>query len=649
MSNRNDGFVDLRVHRALDGSHSDESIWPSFTDIMMVVVMIFLISSVVFMLRNVELSREISSAEISEEEALDAAESIRQKSLYLAEIIEETRKKLAVAEERNDELRNLNIQREARIQDLEYETIGLYEAHALLLDEIKTLNQGLDEIRGERLELTSRIESMNTTVADLEQLIVNKNSELVQLQENYKQKLLEIAAIEQTLEKKINELNSLQTSFENLQEVEDQQKVEIAELKSQQELSEQQTFDLEAKARKQAEQIEELRLSQTIEQTKNEQLAALVQDRDAEIQRLLQSELFVSAQLEGQKQVAYLLDQEKKKAELEIERVRLNLETLEQQLFELSKKSSVLSTTDEQQKLTIKLQEQEQAQLREELAVRLEQLFASKEQQIETELKLQQLTTMVANLEQNLVESQETSSHQVATIESQRAVIVELRAEMAEKLQELSSNLAVQESKLESAQESELRQQDIIDEQSQELANLRALEIKFNQEIQDKELQLSEASGRNVQIQQVVTETKSELEQLRKAYQERIAELAELQELYADQSEDQKSLREQIVVLEDEKQMMFKPARSPANRYVVEITYHKDASGNAIYQYKLPQQDKAVQVDFARLNEVLTDLISERPEGLYTKIIFPNQGNLSYNEAWEFTQKIQHKYDYYFQ
>lgn len=51
------GFIDLRVRGRHEGSHSDDSVWPSFTDIMTVVVMIFLMALVVILIRNVELVR----------------------------------------------------------------------------------------------------------------------------------------------------------------------------------------------------------------------------------------------------------------------------------------------------------------------------------------------------------------------------------------------------------------------------------------------------------------------------------------------------------------------------------------------------------------------------------------------------------------
>lgn len=49
------GFIDLRVTT----THGDDSVWPSFTDIMTVIVMIFLLTLVVIMFRNFELVREL--------------------------------------------------------------------------------------------------------------------------------------------------------------------------------------------------------------------------------------------------------------------------------------------------------------------------------------------------------------------------------------------------------------------------------------------------------------------------------------------------------------------------------------------------------------------------------------------------------------
>ncbi len=61
------GFVDLRVGR--QESAADDSFWPSFTDIMTVIVMIFLLAMVVLLVRNMELVNELRATMEAERSA----------------------------------------------------------------------------------------------------------------------------------------------------------------------------------------------------------------------------------------------------------------------------------------------------------------------------------------------------------------------------------------------------------------------------------------------------------------------------------------------------------------------------------------------------------------------------------------------------
>jgi len=66
------GFVDLRLNQQ---NHSEESFWPSFTDIMMVIVMIFLLAMVILLTRNMELVSQLRQSLKSEQEATLQAQS----------------------------------------------------------------------------------------------------------------------------------------------------------------------------------------------------------------------------------------------------------------------------------------------------------------------------------------------------------------------------------------------------------------------------------------------------------------------------------------------------------------------------------------------------------------------------------------------
>mgnify|MGYP006950044336 CR=1 FL=1 len=63
----NDDFIDLR-----SGNLSSESFWPSFTDIMTVIVMIFLLAMVVLLIKNMELVNELRATMEAERNAAHA-------------------------------------------------------------------------------------------------------------------------------------------------------------------------------------------------------------------------------------------------------------------------------------------------------------------------------------------------------------------------------------------------------------------------------------------------------------------------------------------------------------------------------------------------------------------------------------------------
>ena len=50
----------------------------------------------------------------------------------------------------------------------------------------------------------------------------------------------------------------------------------------------------------------------------------------------------------------------------------------------------------------------------------------------------------------------------------------------------------------------------------------------------------------------------------------------------------------------------------------------------------------------SRLEKILQRLSNEKKNGLYVKVIFPEESGLSYSEAWKFTSELHGRYDYYF-
>ncbi len=82
-----EGFCDLRPDRHLGLPRTEESFWPSFTDLMMVVVMIFLLTTSMLALRNWHLVEEMSGLIDAEKKARESAQkSADDKGYQLAEI-----------------------------------------------------------------------------------------------------------------------------------------------------------------------------------------------------------------------------------------------------------------------------------------------------------------------------------------------------------------------------------------------------------------------------------------------------------------------------------------------------------------------------------------------------------------------------------
>ncbi|MCG8426876.1 MAG: hypothetical protein MI754_05915, partial [Chromatiales bacterium] len=77
-----DSFTDLRLNR--QEGQNQESFWPSFTDIMTVIVMIFMIAMVILLLRNIELVRQLRATMEAERTALELAKTTGEEKESLA-------------------------------------------------------------------------------------------------------------------------------------------------------------------------------------------------------------------------------------------------------------------------------------------------------------------------------------------------------------------------------------------------------------------------------------------------------------------------------------------------------------------------------------------------------------------------------------
>ncbi|MCK5359048.1 MAG: hypothetical protein KAJ95_00395, partial [Gammaproteobacteria bacterium] len=86
------GFVDLRLNRR---QNADEGFWPSFTDIMTVIVMVFLMGMVVVLLQNMEVTNNMKSALLEKQKAMELAESTSQEKSVVTHQLSDAEEELA--------------------------------------------------------------------------------------------------------------------------------------------------------------------------------------------------------------------------------------------------------------------------------------------------------------------------------------------------------------------------------------------------------------------------------------------------------------------------------------------------------------------------------------------------------------------------
>ncbi len=171
------GFVDLR--RNLPGEGGSEGFWPSFTDIMTVVLMIFMLASIVLIVRNWELVSELRATMEAERVAAEMARTASEASATLEEQLAQAQHTLSELRMRlmqADELRQMHEQQlaedEQRITalqgelELQHSALQSAERDRLLLDDaLQQAEQQNAQLEEGRLRQGARIEEL---VASLE-------------------------------------------------------------------------------------------------------------------------------------------------------------------------------------------------------------------------------------------------------------------------------------------------------------------------------------------------------------------------------------------------------------------------------------------------------------------------------------------------
>ncbi len=208
------GFVDLRLNRRRS---EDEGFWPSFTDIMTVVVMIFLMGMVVIMLQNIEVTNNMKSALLAEQKATELAKSTSQEKNVVSNRLSDAEEELArlrmliiLANDQRTTMQGQLSTSQTELQSLS----NLYSALQLTHNKVKLEKENVDRQLEDKLLLLARIEAQ---LRELLQQQAALSTQLASSNEARKASEKKLAAVTLQASNADQELTSIRGEYSNLQ------------------------------------------------------------------------------------------------------------------------------------------------------------------------------------------------------------------------------------------------------------------------------------------------------------------------------------------------------------------------------------------------------------------------------------------------
>ncbi|MDX8406702.1 MAG: hypothetical protein R8K50_11210 [Mariprofundus sp.] len=201
------GFVDLR----LNGGHSgEEDFWPSFTDVMMVIVMIFLLAMVTLLVKNMDLVHQLRSSLDAERVATMQARSTTHINAELSQRLQRLEEEAAMLR-----LRLMNLGEEhghslALLKASKQENIQLKASLA-------TVSGARDAALSKKTMLEKRQTELIASLQQREQELLLGQQALEAQQQQYQQSQEDIANLKSSGETQMDRLNRLESEYASLE------------------------------------------------------------------------------------------------------------------------------------------------------------------------------------------------------------------------------------------------------------------------------------------------------------------------------------------------------------------------------------------------------------------------------------------------
>ena len=639
MSDSN-GFIDLRIGQGAQGM-GDDSVWPSFTDVMTVIVMIFLMALVVIMLRNFELDHELDVSKTEQAAVSNRNEVLIQQLSSLQQKLLSIEQSLGQSEEQNRSLQ-LNLdQEQRRYQALSVKQNSAEQQLADLLREWKELTELKESLLEQTEEIRNRFADENQGPLTINQaiaLLVGNNDRL----EKEKQALLQEL---QAVSRDNTELNDqLEVANQTATELSDRKAVLAREVQ----IAMLEIVDLQER-----------------EKTLVDKISAL--DRDL-AERLKQSAAQV-AQLNSQNQVLRdqnleLNDQNTelntKNMELNVENTELNTKNTELNVenTELNTKNTELNTKNAElnaENTELNTKNAELNAENTELNTRNTELNAENTElsDLYSQLNTQNLTLSNRNVELNNLNSE--LNIQNLELDSRNTELLNRNSELGNKNASLNTENSSLSSENLTLSDKNTELQKLIEAFTAQVESTEAMLARVEAEKRELNEKLAGLNDQLARVDELRAKNKAQFdeanqqvltlsEQLESEEKERLS-LIELSGLSEARLE---ALQEEYRLLEEKYTNLVRPARSKLGKYVVEVVLRKTNDVES-FQYRLPQGELVTFDRQEDLLAVLDGLKEEYGDQLYTQVIIPDSSDVSHAQAWRFTQMILNNYDYYSQ
>ncbi|MCB1859858.1 MAG: hypothetical protein KDI63_16405 [Gammaproteobacteria bacterium] len=253
----------------------------------------------------------------------------------------------------------------------------------------------------------------------------------------------------------------------------------------------------------------------------------------------------------------------------------------------------------------------------------------------ENELSARRLEQL--KLDETNRRQQRTLEHQIdeiAALRSANAALTSKREQLEGEKRILNERLTQSSDSVRSLQEDQLRLQ-------RELASAQ-------DRLASAQRQLSVIQQTVASMQRSQEETQHRYDELDRRFGEQSRELLEARGAVRRSGTQLDLLQGEYDELKVKYNELFKPARTSEGRYLVEVRYYKVGDKPRI-EFATEEDGRFIELSREELERRLGALKQAKAQGLYIKVIFPEDSGLTYTEAWKFTSELHARYDYYAQ